>query len=134
MADFVQFNEGASAILQGAFKSATTVFFLLSTSTVDTLTASATLAGGVAEITGTGYTRKSQAAPADTAGAVAFALMTWNTSAATNWPAGVKSVIAATTSDNTGKACCAWNLVTGGASRDMSAANTTENVTPTYTL
>jgi hypothetical protein len=43
-------------------------------------------------------------------------------------------VIAATSPDNTGHAICAWNLVTGGTARDMSAANTTEQVTPTYSL
>lgn len=135
MADFISFNEGRKELANNGLPA--TCYFLLSTKDCVTLLVTDTLAGGVAEITGTGYARQSEAEPAASAAnpsAIAFAQKTWSTGAAVNWPASVKSVILATTSDNTGKAICAWNLVTGGTARDMSAASTTENVTPTLNV
>jgi hypothetical protein len=91
----------------------------------------------VGEITGTGYARQSESEPTASSAnptAVAFAQKTWSTGSATDWPASVKSCVLVTTADNTGKAICAWNLVTGGAARAMNAANTTENFTPTLQL
>src|ERR1700756_3912205 len=129
--DFIAFTEGENVVLATGLPG--TCYFLLSTSNVASLTTSSTLGGGVGEITGTGYARLSQAAPTPSGGQAAFSIMTWNTGAATNWPNNVKSLILATTVDNTGKAICAWNLIPGGAARDMSAAGTTESVTPTLT-
>jgi hypothetical protein len=135
MPDFISFNEGRKELANNGLPS--TCYFLLSTKDCATLVVGDTLAGGVAEITGTGYARQSQAEPTATAAnpsATVFTQMTWSTGAATNWPAGTKSAILATTSDNTGKAICAWNLVAGGTARDMSAASTTENFTPTLNV
>jgi len=135
MADFIAFNEGRKEVWDNA-KPATS-YFLLSSKDCNTLLVTDTLAGGVGEIAGTGYGRQSEATPAASAAnpaAVAYAQKTWATGAATDWPAGVKSIILATTPDNTGKAICAWNLVPGGAARAMNAANTTENYTPTLNL
>lgn len=135
MADFIMFNEGRTELANAGLPA--TCYFLLSTRGVDAGTAHAagnTLAGGVGEITGTGYSRKSQAEPTAVSGVVSFSQMSWATGAAADWPASVRSVVLVTTADNTGKAICAWNLVTGGAGRDMSAANTTEQVTPTLTV
>ena len=89
------------------------------------------------EITGTGYSRKSEAEPTPSLAnpaVIAFAVKSWATGAATDWPASVKSIVLATTPDNTGKAICAWNLVAGGTARAMNAANTTENFTPTLNM
>lgn len=132
MATFLMFTEGKNELLNNGLPS--TCYFLLSTKGVGAGTAHAagdTLAGGVGEITGTGYARQSQSEPTASAGSVAFAQMSWATAAATDWPAGVRSVILATTANNTGKAICAWDLQATSAARDMSQANTTEQVTPT---
>lgn len=135
MADFISFNEGRKELADNA-KPATS-YFLLSTKDCNTHVVTDTLGGGVGEITGTGYARQSEATPAASSAnpaAVAYAVKTWSTGAATDWPASVKSVVLATTSDNTGKAICAWNLQAGGAARAMNAANTTENFTPTLNI
>lgn len=132
MADFIMFDEGADDLLANGLPA--TSYFLLSTKDCVTHVVGDTLAVGVGEITGTSYARKSQATPASAAGVVDFAQMSWVTGANTDWPASVKSVVLVTTADNTGKAVCAWNLQAGGAARDLSGANTTENVTPTFTL
>jgi hypothetical protein len=134
--DFIAFNEGRTELAANGLPS--TCYFLLSTKSVDATTpfaAGNTLAGGtLGEITGTGYARQSQAEPGPSNGVVSFAQESWSTGAATDWPSAVRSVVLVTTPDNTGKAICAWNLQTGGAARDMSQANTTENVTPTLTV
>lgn len=96
--------------------------------------ASDTLAGGVGEISGTGYSRKNESEPAASSGAVSFAQKSWDNGSATDWPATVRSVVLVTTANNSGKAICAWNLQAGAAARDMSQAHTTENFTPTLTL
>lgn len=132
MADFIAFNQGKTELASNGLPS--TCYFLLSTKDCNTHLAADTLAGGVGEITGTGYARQSQAEPTPTNGVVSFSQMTWATGAATNWPASVKSIVLVTTTDNTGKAICAWNLQTGGAARDLSGANTTEKVTPTLNV
>lgn len=132
MTDFIAFNQGKTELASNGLPS--TCYFLLSTKDCNTHVATDTLGGGVGEITGTGYARQSQAEPTPTNGVVAFSQMTWATGAATNWPASVKSIVLVTTSDNTGKAICAWNLQTGGAARDLSGANTTEKVTPTLNV
>lgn len=135
MADFLSFNEGRKELANNGLPA--TCYLLLSTKDCNTHVVTDTLAGGVGEITGTGYARQSQAEPTASAAnpsVVAFAQATWQTLTATDWPASVKSCVLATTSDNTGKAICAWNLVTGGTARAMNAANTTENFTPTLNV
>lgn len=133
MADFLAFTEGKNELMSSGLPS--TCYFLLSTKGVDAgtaHTAGETLAGAtLGEITGTGYARQSQSEPTPSGGTAAFAQMSFATAAATDWPAGTRSVVLATGAAGTGKAICAWNLQTGGAARDMSQANTTEAVTPT---
>jgi hypothetical protein len=135
LADFLSFNEGRKEFANNGLPA--TCYFLLSTKDCATHVVGDTLAGGVGEITGTGYARISEAEPTASLAnpsAVVFSQKSWATGAATDWPASVKSVVLATTSDNTGKAICAWNLVTGGTARAMNAANTTENFTPTLNV
>jgi len=136
--DFLRYDEGAKYLLTSGDGLPATCYFLLSTkpcSGAGSHVVGDTLAGGVGEITGTGYARQSQAAPTPSSvGAVAFSQMSFATGSATDWPNSVKSVVLATTVNNTGKAICAWNLQTGGTARDLSQANTTELVTPTVTL
>jgi hypothetical protein len=135
VADFISFNEGRKELMNNGLPA--TCYFLLSTKDCNTHVVGDTLAGGVGEITGTGYARQSESEPTASAAnpsAVAFAAKVFATSSATDWPASVKSCVLATTSDNTGKAICAWNLVTGGTARAMNAASTTETFTPTLTL
>jgi hypothetical protein len=136
MADFLAFTEGRNEIAANGLPS--TCYFLLSTKGVDAgtaHTAGETLAAAdLGEITGTGYARKTQSEPTPSGGAIAFSQMSWATGSATDWPSGVRSVVLATGASTSGKAICAWNLQTGGAARDLSAANTTENVTPTLNL
>ena len=138
MADFISFNEGRKELLNNGLPS--TCYFLLSTkpcSGTGALAVTDTLSGGVGEITGTGYARQSQSEPTASAAnpsVISFSQMSFATSSATDWPSSVKSVVLVTTSDNTGKAICAWNLVAGGTARDLSQANTTEQVTPTLNL
>jgi hypothetical protein len=132
--DFISFNEGEDSILSSGMPS--TCYFLLSTkscSGTSPFSSTDTLAGGVGEITGTGYARKNQALPTPTAGALAFTLCTWTTGSATDWPATVRSIVLVTTADNSGKAICAWNLIPGNGVRDLSHALTAEFVTPTLT-
>lgn len=135
MSDFIMFTEGKNYLLTNGLPA--TCYFSLSTKGVDAgtaFTASDTLVGGVGRITGTGYSDKSQAKPTPASGSAVFALMAWLTSTATDWPASVRSFVLKTTADETGKAIAAWNLQTGGTPRDLSGANTTENVTPTLGL
>ena len=134
---FLSFNEGRKYLLTNGDGLPATCYFLLSTkpcSGAGQLTVTDTLAGGVGEITGTGYTRQSQSAPTPSSAnpsAAAFSQMTWSTGSATDWSNAVKSIVLVTTSDNTGKAICAWDL---SATRDMSQASTSEQVTPTLNL
>lgn len=136
MADFLMFTEGRTELANNGLPS--TCYFALSTKGVDAgtaHTAGETLAGAAfGEITGTGYARQSQSEPTASSGTVTFSQMSWSTGSATDWPAGVRSVCLCTGSAGTGKLICAWNLQTGGTARDMSAANTTEQFTPTLVL
>lgn len=143
MADFLLFNEGADYLNTNGWPS--TVYFLLSTKYVaaggggtSQFAATDTLAGtapaNAGEITGTGYARDSQSRPTSSAGAMSFTQMSWATGSATNWPADVCSIVACTSSDNTGKMICAWDLQTNGVARNLAAANTTEQVQPSFTL
>jgi hypothetical protein len=108
-------------------------FFLLSSrpcSGPDALSAHSTLARGVGEIDGSGYAR----AISVIRGEVAFGPQTWSTGLALDWPASVKSVVLATTDDDSGTAIAAWNLRRDGEGRDMSLPSTTETFVPTLTL
>lgn len=130
----ISFEEGRKLIAQSGLPA--TCEFLLSTKDEASFLQTDTLAGGVGEITGTGYARQSQALPTPTSAnptVIAFSQLTWATGSATDWPAAVKSVVLVSTADNTGKAICAWNL-NGTTGRAMNAANTTENFTPTLNL
>jgi hypothetical protein len=136
VADFISFAEGKTELANNGLPS--TCYFALSTFSVGATSpfaGSETLAGAAfGEITGTGYARQSESEPTAVFGVVSFTQLTWSTGAATNWPAAVRSIVLMTGAAGTGKLICAWNLQTGGAARDLSAANTTENVTPTLTL
>lgn len=136
IADFISYNEGRKELGNNGLPA--TCYFLLSTKDCSTHLVTDTLSGtGVGEITGTGYARTSEAEPTASSAnptAVVFSQKSWSTGSATDWPSSVKSCVLVTTSDNTGKALCAWNLVAGGAARAMNAASTTENFTPTLNL
>jgi hypothetical protein len=132
MPDAIKFSEGLTEI--GTNGLPATVYFLLSTRDCATLLASDTLAGGVGEITGTGYARQAEARPAGAAGVFAFAVKAWQTLTATDWPASVKSIVAVTSASNAGKALWAQNLQPGGLARDLSGASTVEEFTPELSL
>lgn len=128
MADSIAFNEGRVQVEDGGWPA--TVSFALSTDAVADMAATDTYAGGFNEVAGTGYVRATQAEPGATGlGSKVFTEESWATGAATDWTSP-KSIIAL--DDTTDKIIQAWNLVAGGAARDMSQANTTLNVTPTY--
>lgn len=130
----IVFNEGKNLI--GTSGLPGTCYFLLSTRAVSTHAVTDTLAGGVGEITGTGYTRKSQAEPSPTAGEYDFAQMSWDTDVNTDWSATVRSAVLVSTSDDTGAAIAAWDLGSDGsaATLDMSGADNVLNFTPTLLL
>lgn len=132
MADFLAFNEGKADLINSGLPS-TCTFDLSSKpcSGTGAHAASDTYAGGYGVISGTGYAAQTQSEPTSTAGTVSFSQMTWSTGSATDWPASVKSVVLR---NGTSKLIAAWNLVTGGTARDLSAANTAELVTPSLTL
>lgn len=135
MADAIAFNEGRQQIEDGGWPA--TITFDLSTKSVGgaggstAFTAADTHAGGYGAITGTGYAAKTQAEPAASGlGRKLFTVLSWVTAAATDWPANARSIVARDAA--TSKLLFAWNLVAGGAARDLSQANTTLNVTPDY--
>ena len=135
MADFLSFNEGRKELANNGLPA--TCYFLLSTKACATHVAADTLAGGVGEISGTGYARQTEAEPTASSAnpaVVSFAAKAFATGAATDWPAAVRSVVLVTSTDGSGKAICAWNLIAGGTARDLSQASTTETFTPTLTL
>jgi hypothetical protein len=128
MADFIAFNAGRIIVEDTGW--GTPVKFDLSTKAVAAFSATDGYAARAA-ITGTGYAQGSQSEPASTTatlGQKAFSQLSWATGSATDWQSPC-SIVA---SDGSAALYCAWNLVAGGASRDMSQANTTLNVTPTY--
>lgn len=136
MADFIAFNEGRQIVEDTGWPA--TVTFDLSTRSVGgaggstAFTAADTKVGGYGVLTGTGYTTKTQAEPsASGLGRKLFTQLSWTTGAATDWSAVARAIVC--WDDNTtDKLICAWNLVAGGAVRDLSQANTTLNVTPDY--
>lgn len=126
MADFVAMNEGKTDLANNGLPATCT--FDLSTKTAEEIGAEATYGGGYGVVTGTGYAAKTEAEPTAVKGKVEFAKKTWETGSATDWPSSVKSIVLR---NGTSKLICAWNLQAGGTGRDLSKANTSENVTPT---
>ena len=129
MADFILFNEGAPRVLDSGFSGASACVFDLCTKKVSEYTA-ATKYSERAAATGTGYTQKTQTAPAASGGSKTFSEIEWSTGSATNWPSNCASVCLSIE----GKLVAAWNLQAGGAARAMNAASTTEKFTPTFTI
>ena len=132
MADFISFNEGRAQIANVGLPATCT--FALSTKDCNTHVVGDVYAS-FGEITGTGYTRQTEAEPTATSAnpnVIAFAVKTFATGAATDWPASVKSCVLVDAGNT--KLLCAWNLVAGGAARAMNAASTTENFTPTLNV
>lgn len=130
------FNEGKNRI--GTSGLPATVYFLASTRGVSgaaTLHAvTDTLAGGVGEVSG--GARKSQAKPSPSAGQYDFTELTFTDSDCGS-NAAVRSIVAVDSSDNTGKALCAWDVVNGSGSvitADMSPAGSTLKQTLTVLL
>ena len=123
MADEFIFNEGKDAILAGGLTSV--VSFALSTKKCGTQQVGEhlvtdTYAGGFAEITGTGYARITvNPRPDSVDGIVSFDQISWDTGAATDWPATCRSAIIIDSNDKLVYAC---NLQAGGDAVDMSAA------------
>jgi hypothetical protein len=131
MADFIDFNEGKTVVATSGLPATCT--FDLSTFSVGATSpfvGTETYGGAWGKLTGTGYAAKTQARPTPASGVCTFTLMAWLTGAATDWPATARSIVL---SDGA-HLICAWNLQAGGAARDLSAANTTENVTPTLSV
>lgn len=126
---FIGFNQGRIRIETAGGGWPSTTNFDLSTKNVATFTAADTQAGGYAVITGTGYATTTQSTPTPTGlGSIAFSALSWANGSATDWTAP-KSIVAR---DNSGsKLLGAWDI-NGGSTIDMSVANTTLNVTPTY--
>lgn len=142
MAEFIVFDEGMRYIAQNGLP-ATSYFLLSERSCNDTFTsaphhlATDTLAGGVGEITGTGYTRQSQATPAPTSDdppKVSYLECNWATGTAGDWPTDVRSVVLVTTANNTGKAICGWNLNEAGVPTSFAFPQGTLGFTPTLNL
>jgi hypothetical protein len=131
VADFLLLTEGASELANNGLPS--TCYFLLSSKSVGATsphTAGETLAAAdLGEISGTGYARVTESEPTASAGVVSFAVKSWSTGTATNWPAAVRSVVLVTGASTSGKAICCWNLQPSGVARDMSQSGTSENVT-----
>ena len=139
MADFIAPRQGGRYIGTAAVPA--TVYFDLSTKSVDSTNpfthASTTATRGALTHAGmTGYNALSKARPTGAnslGGTLVFGTVTWATGAATNWPANVRSIVM-TTGSAAGTLLACWNLQAGGGARDMSAANTTENVNPTLII
>ncbi len=133
MADFISFDEGQDAIMEsGVFLR--DVFLDLSTKSVGATNAyveTDTYATRGTPTAGTGYSRGTYSGPANfTSGTCVFAQKSWATSTATDWSSVMRSAVMT----NGTVAICAWNLQAGGAARDMSSANVTEQFTPTLIL
>lgn len=134
--DFLTPHQGARFIGTAAIPA--TVYFDLSTKSVGStnpFTEGSTTAtrGALTHAGMTGYNAQSKSRPAGAGGTFTFGTLTWSTGAAVNWPNNVRSVVA-TTGSAAGTLLGCWNLQVGGGARDMSAANTTENVNPTLVL
>jgi hypothetical protein len=129
MADFRAFLEGRNLITaKGQLPAA--CWFLLSERSCDELKATDTLAAGVGEIFGTGYSRRVEEVPASAESgnpqAVQFGPLAWRTGEAEDWSTEVRSVLMVSSEDNSGAAFCAWNILKGGRPPDLSFPCTTE--------
>jgi hypothetical protein len=133
MAEFVSFDEGQDAIMEGGVF-LRDVFIDLSTKSVgatNPYVETDTYATRGTPAPGTGYSRGTYSGPANfTNGTCVFAQKSWATSTATDWSAVMRSAVMT----NGTVAICAFNLQTGGGARDMSGAQTTEQFTPTLVL
>lgn len=141
MADFIVFDEGAPQLLNGGWPA--TVYWLLSTKSVDYLNpfkASDTLSQvtphlSSGEIAGTGYARISTTTPTVMVGReVALGDLTWYTLTATDWPSNVRSIVGASTMDDTGFMLAAWNLIPQGVAVDLSSAGQEALYQPIYAI
>jgi hypothetical protein len=130
---FIEFAEGRRYVAAHGWPA--TTLFLLSRKSVEqpplgvtrpTWDAADTLAAA-AEAAGDGYERQS-AATRHSGSEVTFGTVRWDTAAAADWPADVRSVAAVTPG---GTLLCAWD--TGGL-RDLSNPDTTYEATPVYRL
>lgn len=129
VANWIGFNEGRNLIEAPGGGWPSTTNFDLSTNAVSAFTASSTQGGGYAVVTGTGYTTKTQSTPSPSGlGSIAFSALSWANGAATDWTSP-KTIVARNNSAS--KLLCAWNI-NGGSAVDMSVANTTLAITPTY--
>lgn len=136
MADCILFDEGANQIWGTGLPA--DLEWALSTKPCSGAGAHAvgdTHAGGFGEPGGTGYARIAAAEPAAVARVLTFAQASWATGAAVDWTNTAKSIVLIDkTNPVAKKLIAAINLRAGGAARDLSAANTTETVTPTITM
>lgn len=121
----VLFNEGARQLADSGWP--TTLSVALSTkpcSGSGCHVAADTLAGGIGEITGTGYDRQDITEPAATgAGVKDWPAAVFATGVNTNWSSAVKSAVFV--DEATSKAICAVDL---SATRDMAGADRTLTV------
>lgn len=129
-------NEGKSRV--GTSGLPATVYFLVSSRSVSgggTLHAvTDTLAGGVGEIASS--VRKNQARPSPTSGQFDFTQMTWSDTDC-NSSTAVRSIVAVTTSDNTGVVLGMWDVVDPSnvvITADVSPAGSTLKQTPSYLI
>lgn len=132
MSGFLEFDEGKDYTNQQGWPPV--VVFLLSERGVQAgdWDPSDSLRGDLGEITGTGYERKLQPLPDSDQGLLAFAPMRWETGDANDWPAQVRSLVAASIGDP-GVLLCAWDLdQQHGEPRDLSIQNHVEQLTPSY--
>lgn len=128
MADFISFNQGQDLIANTGLLA--DMKFDLSTKSIDATTPfveTDTYATRGTTNTGTGYAQQTKTHPTYSGGTGYYGTVTWTTGANTDWSNSYRSVVMS----NGTVIVCAWNLVTGGAVRDLSAANTTENFQPT---
>lgn len=95
------------------------------------LTVDSTLAGGVGEVTyWTGGGRIAATVPTPTNGILAFTQFSFLTGANANGPAVVRTLILATTLDNTGKALYFWHISDDGVAVSMAGVNGELRLTP----
>lgn len=121
MSDFIMFTAGADYVYNHGIP--TTCTFGLSTKSIDDHDRSG---DDLAEITGTGYERQEQDSPESRGGVIMFDQAVFETREAGDWPSEVRSVILFAGETPV----CAWNLMPGGAARDLSQAYTVERVSP----